>query len=344
MPKAVRMVDIAKRVGVSTVTVSKALADKEGVSDEIRERIKETAQQMGYQMVPASRKSRQSGTGNIGIVVPARFINYSTNSFYWEMYEKAVNRLMTSDYYGILELLAEDSERNLILPRVLQDNKIDGLIVIGQLSRAYRAMLQKKMLVPTVFLDSYDAYGGGYSVISDGYYGMYAVTNYVLSMGHRNIHFLGDINATSSICDRYFGYCRAMMEHNIPVTPDMILSDRDQSGQIGFALPEKLPTAYVCNCDVSAFELINRLEDRGLHVPQDVSVAGFDNYSVPYISMPNITTYAVDMSGMARACVDGLLHQIRHKHFSTGIKIISGRIVVRGSVKKLDSAEPQDPA
>ena len=334
MPKTVRMADIAKRIGVSTVTVSKALADKDGVSSEIRTKIKETAQEMGYRQTIPSRMTRAGDTGNIGVLIPACFLNDNSNSFYWEMYEKVVSRLSTSDYYGILELLSEEAEQSPTLPRMLKDNKIDGLIVIGQVSNTYRKILQEKMFVPTVFLDAYDSCGSGFSVISDGYYGMYTVTSYLLSMGHRKINFVGTVNSTSSISDRYFGYCRAMGEYGITVTPDMVLPDRNQHGDIVFILPQNLPTAFACNCDITAYELINLLKARGLRVPDDVSVAGFDN-RVPGISVPEITTYAVDMAGMARACVDALLHQICHKHPLSGIKVISGRLIVRSSVKKM---------
>lgn len=336
MPKTVRMADIAQKVGVSTVTVSKALADKDGVSDEIRAKIKETAQQMGYRQNVGPRHVRQSGTGNIGILVSACFVDDNSKSFYWQMYEKVVNRLFTNDYYGILELLSDEMEQNLALPRVLQENKIDGLIVLGKLSGEYCRMLQGKTQIPTVFLDTYDSCGSGYSVISDGYYGMYIVTNYLLKMGHRDIHFVGTVNATSSIADRYYGYCRAMSEQGITVTPEMVLPDRRESGNISFTLPESLPTAFVCNCDLTAYELINQLKGRGLRVPDDISVAGFDNYCLTGIFMPEITTYAVDMGGMARACVEGMLHQIRHKHKMTGMKIVSGHLIVRDSVKKLE--------
>lgn len=335
MPKIVRMADIAKKVGVSTVTVSKALAGKDGVSEEIRLKIRETAQEMGYRQMPASHKSRPGKTGNIGILIPACFLDDTSTSFYWELYEKVIRRLSMSNYYGILELLSEEAERKPSLPRMLVDDKIDGLIVIGQISSSYRKMLQQKMFVPTVFLDAYDSCDAGFSVISDGYYGMYMVTSYLLSMGHRKICFVGTINSTSSISDRYFGYRRAMTEYGIEVTPDMILPDRDQHGDILFGLPAELPTAFVCNCDLTAYELINQLGAHGLSVPQDISVAGFDNYSVPCISMPEITTYAVDMQGMARACVDALLHQIYRKQFFSGIKVISGQLIIRNSVKKI---------
>ena len=340
MPKIVRMVDIARKIGVSTVTVSKALADKDGVSDNLRTKIKETAQEMGYKAAVPSHKARTGHTGNIGILVPACFLDDNTNSFYWEMYEKIVRRLSTSDYYGILELLSEEAEQTPALPRMLTDNKIDGMIVIGQIRECYRRLLQEKMLVPMVFLDAYDACGKGYSIISDGYYGMYTVTSYLLAMGHRKISFVGTVNSTSSISDRYFGYCRAMLEHGIEVTPDMVIPDRNQHGDIAFSLPQDLPTAFACNCDLTAYELINQLKARSLRVPDDISVAGFDNFSVPGITTPDITTYAVDMAGMAHACVDALLHQIYHRHQLTGMKIVSGHLVLRSSVKKMGDIPP----
>ena len=336
MPKAVRMADIAKRVGISTVTVSKALAGKDGVSDELRMTIKETAQEMGYQLTAPPRKVRSGNTGNIGILIPSCFLKINSNSFYWEMYEKVISCLSMNHYYGILELLSEEAEQSLSLPRMRKENKIDGLILIGQVSNAYRKMLQKTILLPITFLDTYDSCGAGFSVISDGYYGMYAVTSYLLSMGHRNIFFVGSVNSTSSISDRYFGYCRAMAEYGVEVTPDKIVPDRNEHREISLVLPEKLPTAFACNCDLTAYEVLNQLKARNLKVPDDISVAGFDNYSVPCVTMPEITTYAVDISGMARACVDALLHQIYHKHPLSGMKVVSGRLIVRNSVKRID--------
>lgn len=332
------MSDIAKKVGVSTVTVSKALAGKDGVSAELRARIKETAQEMGYQQAASPHRSHRGDAGNIGILIPVCFIQQNMNSFYWELYEEVVSRLLLNSCYGILELLSEETVQNLTLPRILQDGKTDGLVVIGQVGERYRRMLMKQAAIPMVFLDSYDSCGSGYSVISDGYYGMYFVTNFLLSLGHRDIHFVGTISSTSSISDRYFGYCRAMTEHGIAVTDGMVLPDRDEHGNIRFHVPDTLPTAFVCNCDLTAYEVIDQLKTRGLRVPDDVSVAGFDHFSVPYHTVPALTTYAVDMPAMARVCVDSLLHQIRHKRpLNDGIKVVSGKLIIGNSVKNVGS-------
>lgn len=338
MPKAVRLVDIAERVGVSTVTVSKALAGKEGVSEEIREKIKRLADEMGYRPGFSMKKGRKA-TGNIGILIPAKFVD-KNNSFYWNLYERVVSRLSAGEYYGILEMVRREDECQLTEPRVMQEGKIDGLILIGQADNRYREMLQKNNKVPVMFLDSYDAVSGDNSVISDGYFGMYLLTNHLIALGHHDIRFVGTINSTSSISDRYFGYCRAMAENSLSVGPDMIIPDRDAEGSVNVLLPKELPTAFACNCDVVASDVINKLKEKGLRVPDDISIVGFDDYVVPGLSA-EITTYAVDMDGMARACVERLYRKIHNSHYIPNLKIVSGHLVVRQSTQKI--SEPERP-
>lgn len=331
MSKAVRMADIAERLGVSTVTVSKALADKEGVGEEMRAKIKELAIEMGYKTTGAGPKPRKTGTGNIGVLISGKFLGQA-ESFYWDMYQRVVTRLLENNYYGILEVLQADGEEKRILPRLLQDEKADGLIVIGQLSKEYLAYLQTFDKIPMMFLDSYMSSCGQSSIISDGYYGMYAMTNYLLGIGHTDIHFVGTPSATSSISDRYFGYCRAMSEHGLAVTDDMVLPDRDQNGEVHVTLPGRLPTAFACNCDYTAYELMTLLKENNISVPEDISIVGFDNYALSNVSTPAITTYAVDMDGMARSCVERLIRKIHNPNYNPNLKVVSGRIIVKDSV------------
>lgn len=332
MLKTIRMADIAAKLGVSTVTVSKALAGKDGVSEPIREKIKALADEMGYHYGPSLQKSVKN-TGNIGILIPSSYVEKS-NSFYWDMYEHVVKRLSSNGYFGILEMVSREDELQLTKPRVLQDGKIDGLILIGQPENAYLEILCNEK-VPTMYLDFYDAVSGSSCVISDGFYGMYAVTNYLISMGHRDIRFVGSINSTSSICDRYFGYRRAMVEYGLTVTDDMLIPDRDENGILSVDLPENLPTAFVCNCDLVASLMVNKLKDRNCRVPEDVSIAGFDDYIFPGLCTVEFTTYAVDMEGMARACVERLVRKIHNPNYEPTLKIVSGHLVVRNSVKKV---------
>lgn len=340
MAKAVKLADIAEIVGVSIVTVSKALADKPGVGNEMREKIKKTAKELGYMPAGGSGLSRAGLTGNVGVLIPKRFIDATSTSFYWELYKRVVNALSFNGYYAILEILDQDAQMAAECPKMVLDRKVDGIIALGQADNDYVRFLKTALSIPVMFLDFYNSEEDFDTVISDSFYGMYMLTNHLISMGHRNIGFVGTVLATSSITDRYFGFCKAMAEHGIEVNRDWIINDRprifgDEPSEVGVVLPEKLPTAFACNCDSVAYMVINKLKERGLSVPGDVSVVGYDNYSYPDNTALPLTTYAVGMRKMADTCVDTLMKKIAGESYFKGVQIVTGHMIVRDSVRHL---------
>ena len=107
--KAVTMSDIAKELGVSTVTVSKALGDKDGVGNELREKIKKKANEMGYRFSGSSKTNKENLTYSISIIVAKHFIS-DASAFYWVVYRYIVELLQKQNYYGILDVVSEDDE------------------------------------------------------------------------------------------------------------------------------------------------------------------------------------------------------------------------------------------
>ncbi|MBP3888138.1 MAG: substrate-binding domain-containing protein [Cellulosilyticum sp.] len=334
MAKAVKLEDIAKKLGVSNVTVSKALADKSGVSEELRKQIKELARQMGYIPISAQKAKEKKGTGNIGVLIPSQFIG-NNSSFYWEIYQSIVTKLQAKGYCTILEILDFEDEEACKLPKMMQDDKIDGLIMLGQVSARYSAYIWENKLVPVVFLDFYDNHMEYDTIISDGFYGMYVLTNYLIQMGHREVGFVGTLLTTSSITDRYFGYQKALLENNITFNKEWLIDDRDMDNKrIELVLPEKLPTAFACNSDLTANILMGKLLERGISVPEDISIVGFDNYLYPNTSNNQITTYEVEMNKMAELGVKTLLRKINHKEYIRGVQIVTGHMVIKNTVKE----------
>ena len=146
--------------------------------------------------------------------------------------------------------------------------------------------------------------------------------------------------ATGSITDRYMGYLRAMMEHGCEVKPEWVIADREmEHGSIDpekyICLPNKLPTAFVCNCDLAASYLIRKLEAHGLKVPQDISVVGYDNFIYPGMCDVGITTYEVDIKEMARRAVHTLIKKISGEDYRHRVYIVEGQLVIKESVRKL---------
>lgn len=344
MAKDVRMSDIAAVVGVSTVTVSKALGGQKGVSEQVREKIIKTAEEMGYRKSTGIMDA-DGGNYHIGVLIPERFVEKYA-SFYWEMYQETAKRAMQKNCFTILEILESDKEEIGEMPMLLQEQKVDGILIIGWTNKEYFELLKKQMKVPFACMDFYEEDMDGVDrecdcVISDGFYGAYRLTNYLYRKGHKRIGFVGSYLATNSIMDRYLGYMKSLLEHHLEVRRDWVIRDRDEvSGSMeGYRtqlrLPEELPTAFVCNCDLTASYLIRALRARGLRVPEDISVVGFDNYLNPEMSDIGITTYEVDMRGMARAAVNLLLKKIVREGYRAGCCIVEGKLIEKESVKAL---------
>ncbi len=342
MAKEVRMADIAKQLGVSTVTVSKALSDQKGVSEEMREKIKALAEELGYKSNAAAKKEAKRSY-NIGVLVEEIYIErYS--SFYWEFYQKINTSAGEENCFVILEVLSVENEKDLIEPKIVQENKIDGLMILGRVPTEYLAMLKKKAKIPVVYMDFYDQKIKGDSVISNSFYGAYHITNYLFEMGHRKIGFVGTIMATESIMDRYLGYQKAMIEHNEPVHEEWIIQDREKHVYIyeQLPLPKELPTAFVCNSDLTASRLIRSLRECGLQVPKDISVVGYDDYLYPGLCDVGITTYSVDMNRMAKLGIEILIERINGEQRHIGMQVVEGDLVIRESTRKIEKERYRD--
>ncbi len=333
--KSVTMSDIARAMDISTVTVSKALGDKDGVSEELREKIKQKANEMGYRFSFSSKAAKDGFTFNISIVVAKHFIS-DASAFYWVMYRHIVELLQKQSYYGILDVITEKDVVEKNIPNSVTDKRVDGIIVLGQFVDEYVKELLD-LNIPVVFLDFYSSDSRTDTILSDSFFGSYMLTNHLISNGHRNIGFLGSINSTSSIQDRYLGYYKALLEKNIPVNKDWIIEDRgpDGTGYPSYRLPAEMPTAFVCNCDEAAYILLNQLKNEGYSVPDDISVVGYDNHIYSTIANPRITTIDVDSKRMSAEAVETIIKKIRDRNYSRGRTLVTGKIIYRDSVKAI---------
>lgn len=338
MAKSVRMADIAGVMGVSTVTVSKALSGQKGVSEELRAKIKAKAEEMGYRSSSMlnQEKAGRNASYTIGAIVADRYLD-KYESFYWKLYQEVATAAVQRGCFTMLEVLPRTDEERMVMPKLLQEKKTEGLVIIGRLKEEYLDKLTEYADIPVFFLDFYSRKGQSDSVVSNGYFGMYTLTNLLFEMGHREIAFVGNVLATDSITDRYFGYVKSLYEHGIDVDKAWVVNDRDtQTGRTddGFEirLPHKMPTAFVCNNDVAAAALVQTLRQHGYRVPEDISVVGYDNYQPPGLCDIGITSYEVDMREMAERTVENIIGKIEGSYYKQGIFIVNGHIVHKESV------------
>ena len=343
MAKAVKLADIAEMVGVSTVTVSKALSGQKGVSEEVRGKIRSIAEELGYQQPSVARKSQNRKSLNIGILISERFL-VKYESFYWQMYQSVATRTTAKECFTMLEVIGKAEEENRKMPKLVQERKVDGIIVIGKMMDAYLQQLNTEAGIPVIYLDYYNGREASDSVISNSYYGTYELTYYLYRMGHRKIAYVGTLLATESITDRYFGYQKALLELGLEQKKEWVLDDRHiETGEIDtvnmLQIPNDMPTAFVCNCDLTASFLIRKLKDNGYRVPEDISVVGFDNYLYPGLSDIQITTYEVDLEEMAKKTVHNMISKISNDNYKPGIHIVEGHMVLKESVAQIPSGK-----
>ncbi len=342
MAKAVKLSDIAERFGVSTVTVSKALSGQKGVSEEMRRKIVELADELGYRQPSAIKKEIEDKKSyNFAVLIHERYFD-KYDSFYLQLYKQLAQRAITMGCFTLLETVSQEAEENCEVPKVVQEKKADSVIIVGRFVEKYAEFLSRKLAeIPYIYLDYCDMKQNTDSVISDSFYGAYSMTNYLFDMGHKNIGYLGTVLTTGSITDRYLGYLKSLMEHGAAERKEWIIKDRDErTGKMflpeEIKLPEEMPTAFMCNCDLAASLLIKKLGEAGYRVPEDISVAGYDNYLYPGLSEIEITTYEVDIKEMAKRTICRLLKKMSDKKYENGISIVEGRLVVKDSVKKIE--------
>ena len=256
--KNVTMSDIAKEIGVSIVSVSKALNGKDGVSESVRKAIQEKAEEMGYKYAKSDKETR--ARNSIGIIVNEHFI--SKDAYYSRLYEKAMMMLAEKGQIGLLEIIKRSARKNLEAPALIASDQIRGIIVLGQMSSQYLNML-RKYDIPLLYMDFYKENPMEDAVVSDSVYGSSILTDYLIRNGHKKIAFVGSIYSTSSIMDRYIGYYKAMLLARLKIRPEWLIDDRDEEGnKIELKLPEDMPTAFVCNSDAVAFETIKQLPEQ----------------------------------------------------------------------------------
>lgn len=338
MKYGVKMADIAKEFNVSVVTVSNALSGRGGVSPSLAQEIAKRASVLGYRpSVPRKPRKRAAEQMSdqprytVGILVSELFCG-DKGTFYWELTQHLTKALRAVPLHVANEVVTIGEERACTTPKLLTEKHVDAIVVLGQLKHDYISFLTG-LSVPLVFLDFYDEHYHIDSVVSDSYYGGYLLTDYLIGLGHKKIGFVGNVTATSSIHDRFMGYIKALMEHELSYERSWTIPDREGTAllKMDYDFPAELPTAFVCNCDETAFRVIAALRKIGKRVPEDISVVGYDNYMVSDMCVPSITTVEVNLQLMATATADIVRKKLENPDYSEGKRIIPGKLLPKNS-------------
>lgn len=298
------MQDIADHLDISKVSVSKALSGKGGISDELRRTIISTAQEMGYERIPVETVPR------FAFIVSKHFF-LETDAFYSEMYYRFSYQCLEMGASATLVIVSNGDEENLRLPAQLQMEDFSGIAVAGELSDDFLRLLEKPGR-PLVLMDFESHAVSANALLTDNYHWASLITQKLVNLGHRKIGFVGQPGATNSITDRYFGYRRTLLSNGLPFKEEWVLVNNDTPTGLymsNISLPEDMPTAFVCHCDMAAHYLLATLNQHGYQCPADVSIISFDNTRLAETCCPALTSVGIDTRAFARQALELLLNE-----------------------------------
>ena len=332
-PKRVTMDDIAKELGISKNAVSLALRGKSGVSGPLRSRVLETARRMNYGVVS------QSGlVGYIAAFIPRYLSLQGEDSFYQKLCFFMEAYARNRGYQLIISSVSEAEEACPSIPPILHTVPCLGVMTIGNLARGFCEAVAA-LDMPYVMVDQYYEGMLANSVVTTNISGAYLLTRHLIEQGHRHIEYFGKRFTTASLCDRWTGYARAMMEFGLPVYENSYQKIRtnghdgevEQLRNALCAMPS-LPTGILCGHDQTAVHVVRVLEEMNLCVPQDVSLIGFDDIQAPQAQALCLTTYRTQRQAIGETAIDLLLGKVP----PTNVQIaIHGEVVFRNSVRPL---------
>lgn len=334
--KDIRLEDIAKKLGISVVSVSNAINNRKGVSQELREKVLKTAEEMGYEI--SVRESKVVKTKKIGVIISERYV-LEFQSFYMEIYKNIVKVAEDKQCQTILEVIDIKKETLEVKQSSFTDFEVDGIVLIGELEKNYISWIMDVCNGPIVGVDFYDFDKSIDYFIADSFRGMCEMTQKLIDNGHRDIGFVGNPYVTRNVMDRYIGYMKALTKNGIKINANRLYFDRDSGdveGVVKIDLPkDNLPTALVCNCDMIAYKVIEELNKRGIRVPQDISIVSFDNYYYKDIDGIKLTTYENDVLSLAKVSMGTLIKRIEKNKQPEGIRIIRGGIIEGNTIKDI---------
>lgn len=332
--RAVTMKDVAHHAGVSRTAVSLVLNDRFDVTlaDDTRQRVLDAAAELGYRPNAGARALAQQRSDWYGLVT-----EIVTAPFAVDVIKGAQDRAMTDGKYLLIASTEADPASETAVIERLLEQRVEGVIYA---TTWHRGIIVPEIAreVPTVLVNCFDLEGRHPAVVPDERTGGYRATARLVSAGHRRIGFINLDAGIPAAIGRRDGYLAALREAGIE--PDDALEVAgDATADSGFEAAAQLldltdpPTAIFCANDRMAMGAYDAIKERGLRIPHDVAVIGFDNQElIAGYLRPRLTTVALPFEQMGATGVELLAAITAGESTDTRVVTIDCPLLERSSV------------
>ena len=327
----VTIVEVAERAGVSLGTVSRVMNNDSHVAPETRERVSAVMREMGYVANRQARGLKGSRTHVIGVLAPDLGTGYIGEILHGIDAELGLHQfdlmLFTTHRTAI-------KEANYVANMV--QGMVDGLLVVLPRNPAdYTGTLTGRNF-PFVLIDHQGTGNPCPAVGATNWQGGYNATEYLIKLGHKRIGFITGSMDLGAAIDRLDGYKSALRVHHISIDPQLIYEGTffQPDGYAGGSALMDLdspPTAIFASNDVMAMGVMDAIRERGLRVPEDVSIIGFDDIPQAALVRPALTTVRQPLEEMGRLATQMLIDQLKNPEKEIGRIELPTQLIIRDS-------------
>jgi LacI family transcriptional regulator len=333
--KEVTIYDIAQKLNISSATVSRALKDDPVVSKKTRKKIFELAEEMGYRSNLFARNLRQKQTNTIGVIV------HELNSTFITSVLAGIEKITTEAGYDLI--IAHSSEsytKEIANAKNLFHKRVDGLIASLAFDTTdlnhFKPFRDKG--VPVVFFDRVEQDGDNTVVIIDNYHCGYIATKHLIEQGCKRIAHVTSSLKRNVYSQRFKGYREALSEHNIPFDESLVMVN-NLSEKAGLESALKLlemnprPDGIFFTNDFVAAVGMRTLKERGVKIPDDIAIVGFNNDTISKIIEPSLTTINYPGTDMGEIAAINLINHLKGigQINQTNTIIVRSELIVRDS-------------
>ncbi|NII25388.1 LacI family transcriptional regulator [Pseudoflavitalea sp. X16] len=336
--KEVTIYDLARKLNISIATVSRALKDDPVVSKKTKKKIFELAEEMGYRSNHFARNLRNQRTNTIGVIIPR------LNSYFMSTVIAGIEQVANSEGYNlIISQSSESAQKEMNSARTMFNNRVDGLLVslaydtedISHFDAFYRKN------IPIIFFDRVAEQDMYTNVLIDNRKAAYEATRHLIQQGCTRIAHITATPKRNVYIDRLEGYKKALAEHNLPFTDDLLIIG-NLSMEAGAAAAEHIinmsprPDGVFVANDNCAVGCMLSLKQAGIRIPDDIAFAGFNNDPVSKVIEPNLTTINYPGYEMGEVAARNLINHLTGiaTITSTNTILLRSELIIRGSSQK----------
>lgn len=341
---SVTIKDVAKAAGVNASTVSRVIADNPKISAETREKVLSVMKELNYHPNLTARNLVNCSSRTLGIVMPRSSEEVFLDPFFPEVVRGVSAAARFAEYDLLLATGNSEEEERATVLRLIEGRRVDGVILLVSRVENNLGEYLHKAKFPAVVIGRPLYPWDICWVDNDNVAAAYRAAKYLLKLGHKKIACL--INSTEFVytIDRLEGYKKALAEYGIGFDKTLV-GEAGESREGGYKAMDRLLTrhsditAVFASDDLVAFGAMLKVQERGMLIPEQVSFVGFNNSPVSRFTNPPLTTVDIDIYRLGLRAAELLLQKINNPQQPAGYEYVADTLVIRESVKKLQSRE-----